>query len=117
MARGTHKELCTVSCGHLHTSEPQLELTWIRRLRRGRILFTCAAVSFGSLRCTDSLVPDLQEAKDIGDEFLALEKFVNLNYLVRIPTLYGNPPKRIACCSHVDKASTSSASFARSMIF
>lgn len=23
-----------------------------------------------------------QEAKDIGDEFLALEKFVNLNYLV-----------------------------------
>ena len=24
----------------------------------------------------------LQEAKDIGDEFLALEKFVNLNYLV-----------------------------------
>lgn len=26
--------------------------------------------------------PILQEAKDIGDEFLALEKFVNLNYLV-----------------------------------
>ena len=25
----------------------------------------------------------LQEAKDVGDEFLALEKFVNLNYLVR----------------------------------
>ena len=24
----------------------------------------------------------LQEAKDVGDEFLALEKFVNLNYLV-----------------------------------
>ena len=24
----------------------------------------------------------LQEAKDIGDEFLALEKYVNLNYLV-----------------------------------
>ena len=25
----------------------------------------------------------LQEAKEIGDEFLALEKYVNLNYLVR----------------------------------
>ena len=25
----------------------------------------------------------LQEAKRIGDDFLALEKFVNLNYLVR----------------------------------
>ena len=29
----------------------------------------------------DSL--NLQEAKKIGDEFLALEKYVNLNYLVR----------------------------------
>lgn len=26
----------------------------------------------------------MQEAKDVGDEFLALEKFVNLNYMVRI---------------------------------
>lgn len=25
----------------------------------------------------------MQEAKEIGDEFLALEKYVNLNYLVR----------------------------------
>jgi hypothetical protein len=30
--------------------------------------------------CSKQLV--LQEAKTIGDEFLALEKYVNLNYMV-----------------------------------
>ena len=28
----------------------------------------------------------MQEAKDVGDEFLALEKFVNLNYMVSTPS-------------------------------
>ena len=60
----------------------------IRRLRRGRLLLHTCSSQHGEptlgARCADSLVHDAQEAKDIGDEFLALEKFVNLNYLVRI---------------------------------
>lgn len=28
-------------------------------------------------------IVNVQEAKKVGDEFLALEKYVNLNYLVR----------------------------------
>lgn len=34
----------------------------------------------------------MQEAKEIGDEFLALEKYVNLNYLVSIAN-----PKNFIC--------------------
>lgn len=56
-------------------------------------------------RCPDSLVPDLQEAKDIGDEFLALEKFVNLNYLVRISWLPTSHPQRMKRCTWLWKAS------------
>ena len=33
--------------------------------------------------CCVHILSALQEAKDVGDEFLALEKFVNLNYMVR----------------------------------
>ena len=57
-----------------------------------------------SARCLDSVVPDPQEAKDIGDEFLALEKFVNLNYLVRVLRLSTSIPSRLACCTCVSKA-------------
>ena len=34
--------------------------------------------------CCAHVLSAMQEAKDVGDEFLALEKFVNLNYMVRI---------------------------------
>lgn len=44
-------------------------------------------------------LPLLQEAKDIGDEFLALEKFVNLNYLVS-----SHPVQKRLCCFHQDAA-------------
>ena len=65
---------------------PQLGIASPRRLRRPPHTCSiphCETCAGSSLRA-DSLLPDLQEAKDIGDEFLALEKFVNLNYLVSI---------------------------------